>query len=130
MLGKAGEEELSRIEGIGPIIGASVDAWFKDVGNRALLVRLEKHLKVQKVAAPAKGPLSGQTVVITGTLPTLSREEAEARVRRAGGKVASSVSSKTSFVVAGEEAGSKLAKANTLGVPVISEAAFLKKLGA
>jgi DNA ligase (NAD+) len=69
-------------------------------------------------------------VVITGTLPTLSREEAAARVRRAGGKVAASVSAKTSFVVAGEAPGSKLAQANRLGVPVIREAEFLKKLEA
>ncbi len=125
----AKEDSLSRIDGIGPIIGRSVAEWFKGADNRALLTRLLKHLKVQKVVAPAKGPLTGQTVVVTGTLPTLSREEAEARVRRAGGKVASSVSAKTSFVVAGENPGSKLAKAQSLGVPVITEAEFLKKLG-
>ncbi len=68
--------------------------------------------------------------MITGTLPTLSREEAEARVRQAGGKSAGSVSKKTAFVVAGEEAGSKLRNAKELGVPVIDEAAFLKKLNA
>ncbi|MSU74749.1 NAD-dependent DNA ligase LigA [Candidatus Kaiserbacteria bacterium] len=127
-LGKASEETLSGIEGIGPIIGKSVADWFKNVDNRALLVRLLKHLKVQRVVAPAKGPLTGQIVVVTGTLPTLSREEAEARVRRAGGKVSSSVSTKTSFVVAGEEAGSKLTKAERFGVPVLTEAEFLKKL--
>ena len=125
-----GEERLATIEGIGPIIGASVAAWFSDKGNRALLERLGKHLKIKKVAAPAKGPLTGQTVVVTGTLPTLSREDAEARVRRAGGKAAASVSSKTSFVVAGENPGSKYAKAQTLGIPVVDEAGFLKKLGA
>ncbi|MDD2657223.1 MAG: NAD-dependent DNA ligase LigA [Candidatus Pacebacteria bacterium] len=126
----ANEETLSRIEGIGPIIGRSVHTWFAHEENRALLARLSKHLSVQKVAAPSKGPLTGQTVVITGTLPTLSREEAEARVRAAGGKAGSSVSAKTSFVVAGEEAGSKLAKAEALGVPVISESEFLKRLSA
>ena len=83
-----------------------------------------------KVVAPSKGPLTGQTVVITGTLPTLLREEAEARVRRAGGKAAASVSAKTSFVVAGDNPGSKFDKAKQLGVQVISEAEFLKKLGA
>jgi DNA ligase (NAD+) len=98
--------------------------------NQALLARLGKYLKVQKVAAPSQGPLTGQTVVITGTLPTLSREEAEARVRQAGGKTAASVSSKTSFVVAGEAAGSKLADAERLGISVINESEFLKKLGA
>jgi len=127
-LGAASEETLSHIEGVGPIIGKSVADWFKNSNNRTLLARLVEHLKVQKVAAPAKGPLTGQTVVITGTLPTLSREEAEARVRRAGGKAAGSVSAKTSFVVAGENQGSKFDTAKRLGISVISEAEFLKKL--
>jgi len=126
--GKAREESLSSIEGIGPIIGKSVADWFRDAGNRALLARLQKHLKITRVIAPSKGSLTGQTVVITGTLPTLSREEAEARVRHAGGKAVGTVSAKTSFVVAGEEPGSKLAKAEQLGVSVITEAEFLKKL--
>ncbi|MEK7101888.1 MAG: NAD-dependent DNA ligase LigA [Patescibacteria group bacterium] len=128
-LKKMSADELSKIDGIGPIIGKSVADWFKDASNRALLVRLGKHLKVQKVVAPSKGPLTGQTVVITGTLPTLSREEAEARVRRAGGKAAASVSAKTSFVVAGEDPGSKFDKAKQLGVSVISEAEFVKRIG-
>lgn len=126
----ASETTLSKIEGIGPIIGHSVHTWFAQAENRALLARLAKYLKVQKVVAPSKGPLTGQTVVITGTLPTLSREEAEARVRKAGGKAASSVSAKTSFVVAGEAAGSKLANAESLSIPVISEAEFLKRVRA
>ncbi|MDP1707300.1 MAG: NAD-dependent DNA ligase LigA [bacterium] len=129
-LGKASEEKLSYIDGIGPIIGKSVHTWFAQKDNIALLARLQKHLMVQRVVAPTKGPLTGQTVVITGILPTLSREEAEARVRHAGGKVASSVSAKTSFVVAGEESGSKLKKAEQLGVLVLTEAEFLKKLNA
>jgi len=124
----ANEDTLSRIDGIGPIIGRSVAEWFKDAENRALLARLKKHLKVQKVVAPSKGHLTGQTVVITGTLPTLSREEAGALVKRAGGKTSSSVSKLTSFVLAGENPGSKLARAESLGVPVVSEAEFLKKL--
>ena len=126
----ASEETLSTVEGIGPIIGHSVARWFKDEANDALIARLTKHLTLQKVMPPAKGPLTGETVVITGTLPTLSREEAEARVRRAGGKPASSVSSKTSFVVAGENPGSKYEKAQELGIPVVDEADFLKKLRA
>ncbi|PJA94458.1 DNA ligase (NAD(+)) LigA [Candidatus Kaiserbacteria bacterium CG_4_9_14_3_um_filter_50_16] len=128
VLGKATEESLSKIDGIGPIIGKAVAEWFKDANNHALLARLGKHLTIQKVVAPQKGPLTGQTVVITGTLPTLSREEAEARVRRAGGKVVASVSLKTSFVVAGENPGSKFNKAHQLGVYIINESAFLKKL--
>lgn len=127
-LRSAGADQLSAIEGIGPIIGESVARWFKDADNRAMLGRLTKHLAIQKVAPPKRGPLMGQTVVITGTLPTLSREEAEARVRAAGGKAASSVSAKTSFVVAGENPGSKYDKAKSIGIPVLDEAAFLKKL--
>lgn len=130
LLRKASEESLSKIEGIGPIIGHSVAEWFQDKNNRALLTRLEKHLKIQKVIAPPKGPLTGQSVVITGTLPTLSREDAEARVRQAGGKATASVSVKTSFVVAGENPGSKFDKAKQLDIPVIDESEFLKKLKA
>ncbi|MFZ2501016.1 MAG: NAD-dependent DNA ligase LigA [Minisyncoccia bacterium] len=129
-LKKASAEELEKIEGIGPIIGKSVAEWFKNRNNQELLMRLEKHLTIIKVTAPAAGPLTGSVVVITGTLPTLSREDAEARVRRAGGKAAATVSSKTSFVVAGENPGTKLAKAEELGVEVIDEATFLKKLAA
>lgn len=129
-LTRATEEALSAIEGIGPIIGRAVAEWFADVNNQELLTRLKKHLKVEKVETPAKGPFTGQTVVVTGTLPTLSREEAEALVRRAGGKPAGTVSKNTSFVVAGEEAGTKLAKARQLDVPVIDEEEFLKKLEA
>ncbi|HCR52633.1 TPA: DNA ligase (NAD(+)) LigA [Candidatus Kaiserbacteria bacterium] len=123
-LASAREERLSNIAGIGPIIGKAVAAWFRNPSNRALLARLVKHLKISKVGAPKRGPLTGQTVVVTGTLSTLSREEAEARVREAGGKVASSVSAKTSFVVAGENPGSKLAKAQELKVPVFTEREF------
>ena len=128
MLRDASEDTLSGISGIGPIIGRAVAEWFKSFSNRALLVRLGKHLKVRKVVTPARGPLTGQTVVITGTLPTLSREEAEAKVRGAGGKVAASVSSKTSFIVAGKNPGSKFDSAEQLRVPIFSEEDFLIKL--
>lgn len=128
-LRSASEPSLSRLDGIGPVIGKAVAEWFADRGNRALLTRLLKHVRAERVEAPAKGALTGQTVVITGTLPTLSREEAEARVRSAGGKVASSVSAKTSFVVAGENPGSKYAKAESLGIPIVTEEEFLRRLG-
>lgn len=124
----ARSEDLARVEGIGPILAEAIHAWFGQAENRALVKRLEKHLKITKVAKPEGGPLAGQTVVITGTLPTLSRDEAEVLVRKAGGKAAASVSAKTSFVVAGEAAGSKLAKAEQLGVPVLDESEFFKKL--
>ncbi len=129
-LRKASSEALAKIEGIGPIIGASVHTWFGQEGNRLVLERLIKHLKVERVSAPSRGPLTGQTVVVTGTLPTLSREEAESKVREAGGKAAGSVSAKTSFVLAGENPGSKYEKARSLGIPILSEAAFLKKIKA
>ena len=124
----ASEEALSNISGIGPIIGCAVAEWFKDLNNRALMERLGKHLKVKKVAKPAQGPLTRKVVVITGTLPTLSRDEAEAMVRKAGGKVVTSVSAKTSFVVAGEDPGSKFDNAKKLGTPIISEAEFLSRI--
>ena len=124
----ASEDTLSSLDGIGLIIGNSVAKWFKDSDNRALLTRLEKHLKIQKVVAPTQGPLTGQVVVVTGTLPTLSRDEAEAMIRQVGGKVAASVSSKTSFVLAGENPGSKFAMANELGIPILNEVEFLTRL--
>lgn len=129
-LAAASAEDLTLTDGIGPIIGQSVAEWFAQANNRALLARLKKQLRLQKVSAPSQGPLTGHTVVVTGTLPTLSREEVEARIRRAGGKAATTVSAKTSFVVAGEAAGSKLVRAQQLGVTVLDEAEFLKKLGA
>jgi DNA ligase (NAD+) len=129
-LEKASEETLSRVEGIGPIMGSAICAWFSSAENRAMLARLSKHLSIRTVAAPAKGPFTGFTIVVTGTLPTLSREEAEALVRKGGGKASGSVSKNTSFVLAGESPGSKLEKAQALGVPVIDEAEFLKKIKA
>ena len=124
------EESLSNIEGIGPIIGQAVAEWFQDKNNRGLLVRLEKYLTIKKIPAPVRGKLTGQSVVVTGTLPTLSRDEAEARVRAAGGKATQSVSAKTSFVVTGDNPGSKFDTAKRLGISIIDEAEFLKKLQA
>ena len=129
-LARANEAALASIEGIGPIIGQSVAAWFASSENQALLARLAKHLRIERIEVPTAGVLTGQTVVVTGTLPTLSREEAEARVRAAGGKAAASVSAKTSFVVAGEHPGSKYEKAQALGIPILDEAGFLKRLSA
>lgn len=129
-LEEADEAELARVKGIGEVVAGSVRAWFDDPENIAMLARLLEHLSIERVAKVEGGPLAGQVVVVTGTLPTLSREEAEALVRRAGGDPAGSVSRKTSFVVAGESAGTKLAKARELGIPVIDEAEFVKRAGA
>ena len=119
-------EELSTIEGIGPRIAESVAEWFAVEPNRALIHEFaEAGVRVAEeraAAAPAIPlPLAGLTFVVTGTLPTLSRDEAHAFIKVHGGKVAGSVSSKTSYLVAGEAAGSKLAKAQELGIKIIGE---------
>jgi DNA ligase (NAD+) len=130
-LAAASREEIANIKGIGEVVGDSVVDWFGDKENKAMLNRLLKHLKVQQTAgAVTNGPLKGMAVVVTGTLEGYSREEAEAAVRKAGGDVTSSVSKKTSFVLAGENAGSKLSKAEELGVEIVTEAEFRRRLGA
>jgi DNA ligase (NAD+) len=129
-LRSATEDDLARVEGIGDVVARSVSAWFRDAESEALLDRLLTHLSIQEVEIPSgDAPLTGKTVVVTGTLPTLSREEAEERIRKAGGTAGSSVSKKTAFVVAGESAGSKLSKAEDLGVEAVDEAEFLRRLG-
>lgn len=125
----ASRESIAAIKGIGDVVAESVTEWFKDPENDALIERLMKHITVQSVEATVGGKLAGQTVVVTGTLPTYSREEAEELIRKEGGHAASSVSRNTSFVLAGENAGSKLEKAKELGVPVLSEDAFKERLG-
>ena len=90
---------------------------------------LEAGVAIRESAGKAEGVLSGMSVVVTGTLPTLSRKEAEELIRAHGGTAASSVSKKTAFVVAGEAAGSKLDKAQKLGIPVLDEDAFRARLG-
>jgi DNA ligase (NAD+) len=129
-LAEATSEELSAIRGIGEVVAEAISAWFKDADNRALLRRLKKVLTivVEKQRGGAK-PLAGKTFVLTGTLENLSRDEAKARIRAQGGAVSSSVSKNTDYVVAGEEPGSKLERAQELGVAVLSEREFLKLLG-
>jgi DNA ligase (NAD+) len=127
----ASADEIQSVRNVGPTVAESVRAWFADPEKAALLDRLLAELTLSPdAAAPTGGPLAGKTVVITGTLPTLSRDEAKALVRRAGGSTAESVSKKTSFVVAGEDAGSKLAKARELGVEVVGEAELRALAGA
>ena len=127
---RATPEEIGGVHGIGETIAQSVVSWFAAPGARALVERLrESGLNLSEPLAPAAtGALKGQTVVITGTLPTLSRQEAGARLEAAGARVTDSVSKKTSFLVAGEAAGSKLDKARALGVEVIDEAELLRRL--
>lgn len=126
---KASEEELARVKGIGDVVARSVAVWFADKENKALIERLMNHLTLEKVDVPSGGVFQGQTIAVTGTLPSLTREEAEAQVRRAGGAPSGSVSKNTSLVLAGKNAGSKLQKAKELGVEVISEEEFKKRLG-
>lgn len=124
-------EQLLEVNDVGPIVAGSLRTFFEQAHNREVVEQLRAcgvHWPEQEpVRAPAL-PLAGLTFVITGTLPTLSRDEAKDRLEAAGAKVAGSVSKKTSFVVAGEEAGSKLAKAQELGIPVLDEQGMLDKL--
>ncbi len=121
-------EDLQKVNGIGDVVAKSVHDWFSDKSNSAYLDRLLKHLHIAKVDKKTSGKFTGKTFVFTGTLVKVSRDEAEVLVRNLGGKAASSVSSKTSYVVAGAEAGSKLDKARELGVEVLTESEFLGML--
>ena len=122
-------EDFSAIEDIGDVTATSLVEFFADDNTRTLCDRIvSEGVLCEAVAEKPADTLAGLTFVLTGTLPTMSRDEASELIKRAGGKVSGSVSKKTSYVVAGEEAGSKLTKAQTLGVPVIDEAALLEML--
>ena len=142
-LGRAGAhlatvaaEEPARfeeIEGVGPVVATSLAAWFGPDGAGSGVLEdladagVEAELPAPRAAATS-GRLSGKIVVVTGTLEGFGREEAEEAIRAAGGKPAGSVSKKTDYLVAGEKAGSKLAKAQELGVPILDEAGFRRLL--
>lgn len=122
-------QDLMQMDGIGGSMAADLAAFFAEPRNAAALSRLTTEIQVMpEAAAQSSGALAGKTVVFTGSLPTLSRDAAKAMAERAGAKVASSVSAKTDYVIAGEEAGSKLKKAHELGVHTLTEEAFLKVL--
>jgi DNA ligase (NAD+) len=128
---RAGEAELLEVPDIGPVVARSILQFLADPLNRELIEQLCAvgiHWTDGEVAERGPRPLLGQTLVLTGTLPTLSREAASEMIEAAGGKVAGSVSKKTSYVVAGAEAGSKLAKAQQLGVMVLDEQQLLELL--
>lgn len=130
-LASASQEDLTQIPDIGPIVAESISSWFKESRNIDLLNQLkakEVNTTRLKSAFASGDSLLGRTFVLTGTLPSLSRDEAAEKIRAHGGKVSSSVSKKTSYVLAGTDAGSKLTKAEKLGVQVISEEDFLKML--
>ena len=123
---------LQQVLDIGPVVAESILKFFAEPHNREVIAQLRKLGVTWEEGAPMRqgGVLSGKTLVLTGTLPSLSREEAKARIEAAGGKVAGSVSKKTDYVVAGSEAGSKLAKAQELGVPLLDEAGLVQLLEA
>ncbi|MEK9201558.1 MAG: NAD-dependent DNA ligase LigA, partial [Patescibacteria group bacterium] len=118
-------KEISDIHGIGPIVAKSLTDWFDDSKNKKILDGLLSHLKIQKETFNTKGSLFGKTVVITGALSSMSRDEAKSAIRKVGGRPSESVSKKTNFVVAGENPGSKLDTAKNLGVTVLTEKEFL-----
>jgi DNA ligase (NAD+) len=130
-IAQADEETLQTAEEVGPKVSESIRRFFAEPHNRELVERLRGAGLQFAHSAPKRegGPLAGRVFVLTGTLPTMTREEARARIEAAGGKVTDSVSKKTSFVVAGKAAGSKLAKAEALGVPVLDEEQLRRLIG-
>jgi DNA ligase (NAD+) len=129
-LARASKDDIGSVRGVGDIIAEGVAAYFRDASAKRLIEKLRKagvNFTEPRVVA-AGGALSGKTVVITGTLPTLSRTKATEVVEQAGGRVTNSVSKATSFLVAGDEAGSKLEKARALGIEIIDEKELLKRI--
>jgi DNA ligase (NAD+) len=128
----ADEERLQEVPDIGPVVAGHLRAFFGQPHNREIIRRLREqgiHWPRPRVAAPVASPISGKQVVLTGTLQSMSRDEAKAKLRALGAKVAGSVSKKTDIVVAGDKAGSKLDKAVSLGVTVWEEAELLRLIG-
>src|SRR5262249_8651219 len=118
---------LQRVSEVGPRVAAAIRQFFGQERNREVVRRLREagvEMKHEARSSSRRAPLAGKSFALTGTLPHLSREEAARLILLHGGKVTSAVSRKTAFVVAGEEAGSKLEKARSLGIPILDEAAF------
>jgi DNA ligase (NAD+) len=125
---RASLDELIAIDGVGEVVAASLRRWFDTKTNQELLQRLKKQVRIINPAPRVKStlPLAGKIFVLTGSLATLTRDEAAAAIRRLGGKVTSSVSQKTDYLVAGEDPGSKYEKATDLGVTILDEQKFIK----
>lgn len=122
-------DDLLEVPEIGPEIARAIVAYFSDPAERELLTRLRQlGLTFEEDQGPVSNRLQDMVFVLTGTLSSCSRDEAKERIESLGGKVSSSVSKKTSYVVAGEKAGSKLEKAESLGVPILDESQFLQML--
>jgi DNA ligase (NAD+) len=129
----AGEEQLAEVEGVGPIMARTIVETLSEERTRALVERLAGYglqMEEEGPAPVAEGPLVGKTVVLTGTLPTLTRPDATARIEAAGGKVTGSVSKKTDFLVAGEDPGTKLTKAQEIGTEILDEEGLVALLPA
>lgn len=122
---KTKQEEFESINGVGPIVAKSISGWMSEESNKKVVNDLLRQVEIQKMETDGVKKFNGMTFVFTGTMPNLDRDEAQNMVRENGGQVSSSVSKKTSYVVAGDEAGSKLDKARELGVKVIDEKGFL-----
>src|SRR5581483_1850214 len=129
----ASEERLSQVQGVGPIMAHDIHEFFQTEGERKTIADLKaagvKMTQEAKPKAKGGGALAGKSIVVTGTLQKYQRDEIERLIRDHGGKAVGSVSKKTDFVLAGDKAGSKLAKAKELGVPVIGEEEFDKMIG-
>jgi DNA ligase (NAD+) len=121
-------ENIENIEGIGPVVAKEITEWFADVHNKKILSKLLQFVVIEKYKTQDSSELKLQNkiFVLTGTLTSLSRDEAKAKIKSLGGKVASSVSSNTDYVVAGENPGSKFNDAQKLGITTINETEFLK----
>lgn len=124
----ASEEELLAVEEVGPTVAQSILSFFQDERNREMIRKLREAgvQIIEEISSPRSGPLAGKTFVFTGTLKSMTRAQAEALVKAAGGRVSSNVSRKTDYVIVGEEPGSKLERARALGVTVLSEEEFRK----
>lgn len=129
-LRNANREQLMEVQDVGEVVADSIIAFFGDSFIAAQVDRLLAHgVSPRPEEVQQQSPITGKTVVVTGTLPTMDRREAEALIERLGGKAAGSVSKKTDYVLAGENAGSKLTKARELGIPVLSEEEFFQLIG-
>lgn len=120
------EADLEHINGVGEVVAHEIVSWFKNTDNKKLVERLRNHLEIEKVHKKKEGKLTGKSFVLTGTLESMSRDEVGAKIKALGGEVNSSVSKNTSFVVAGENPGSKYDKAQELEVSILDEKEFLK----
>ena len=120
----ADTDDISIIHGIGDTVGQSVTTWFAEDAHTSLVDNLLEHVKIVNPMVVIGRNLEGKIFVLTGTLETMTRDEAKEKIRQNGGKVSGSVSKKTSFVVVGKDAGSKAVDAKKLGIPQLTEAAF------